>query len=119
MSKALVLGPTAALQTMFASVPGVSPQSIIDGMGAIVDVPDALLGGVRGILGAAAVATGPIANLAFVPPQFQPWLQAWNKRFDPTYLNMLATRLPRWFANPIPCVGAVSVGAPPVQTMTL
>jgi hypothetical protein len=119
MSKALVVGPAPALQTVFTNVPGVTPQTIIDGVGAIVEVPDALVAAVRGILGVAAVATGPIANLALVPAQFQPWLQAWNKRFDPTYVNMLATRPPRWFTSPVPCVGAVSLVAPPVQTMTL
>jgi hypothetical protein len=129
MVKALIALPTGvpiqALNNVFAAVPGVEPRLVLDGIGAIVEVPPNLVQAVAGLPGLAAVATGAIANLAAlpVPAEAIPWLQAWNKLFDPVFLNTLATRAAQWLNIPAPpCPHEVSgFGAPPppIQDMRL
>jgi hypothetical protein len=119
MSKALIVAPAPALQAALAAVPGIDPRFIIDGLGSIVEIPDALIAAVRGLPGVAVVATAAIADPRIVPSELQPWIRAWNKLFDPSYQNALATRPPEWLTVPAPCDRASSLVPPPAQIMTL
>jgi hypothetical protein len=124
VSKALVVVPPsvspATLRNIFTAFPAVVPQVIIEGLGAVVEVPEALVG-LLAASGVTAVATGAIANIQSLPvaPALLPWLEAWNKLFDPAYQHMLATRADRWLTSTARCDRAVSGSPLPAQTMTL
>jgi hypothetical protein len=124
VSKALVVAPPGVSPTtlgnIFTAFPALVPQVIIDGLGAVVEVPDALVGPLAQS-GVNAVATGAIANIQSLPvaPVLWPWLEAWNKLFDPAYQHMLATRAAQWLTSTAMCDRAVSGFPPPAQTMTL
>lgn len=129
MTKALIAlpagAPLQALNTVFTTVPTVEPRLVIDGVGAIVEIPEDVVNAVAGLAGLAAVATGALAALERlpVPPDALPWLQAWNKLFDPAFLNTLARRPATWITTPLPqCSHQVTgsgVPPPPAQDMRL
>jgi hypothetical protein len=123
MSKAFIVAPPAAgvgLPTVLAAFPAIIPQVVIDGLGGVVEIPDALVPAVAAS-GVAAVATGILANPEVLPvaSALRPWLEAWNKLFDPGYQAMLATRARQWMTATAICDRAVSGFASPAQTMTL
>lgn len=110
---------TPVLQNVFSSFPAVSPRLVIDGVGAIVDLPDGLLPQVATFPGLAAISSGPIAAFNLIGPNARPWLEAWNRLFDPNFVNMLANRPAKWLINPKPCSQPVSGFSPLPQTMTM
>jgi hypothetical protein len=110
---------TPVLQNVFSAFPAVLPRLVIDGVGAFVDVPDNLIPQVANFPGLAAISSGPIASLNLFAPNARPWLQAWNRLFDPNFIDIIANRPANWLINPKPCSQAVSGFSPLPQTMTM
>jgi hypothetical protein len=125
MSKAIVVlpaaGPPNTLLNALATFPGIVPRIVIDGLGAIVELPDGLAAPLAAFPGIVAVATSAIVNPQFLPlpPVAFPWLAAWNKLFEPSYQQLLATRADQWMTASALCDRVMSATPPPVQDTTL
>jgi hypothetical protein len=110
--------PLGALQSAINAVdPSIAPKVILDGVGGVVDANPVLVQALDALPSVVAAAIGPVGAPALlgVPQNAQPWVAAWNRLFDPAYVNMLAARPANWLTNAAIC----SIGpGPPPMTLT-
>ncbi|MBP1151247.1 MULTISPECIES: hypothetical protein [unclassified Methylocaldum] len=125
MAKAMLVIPAnlpmVALQQIFSAFPDLAPHLVVDGVGAVVDVPNNLVASIASSPSVAALSTGPIANPQTLPiaPEAITWLEAWNRLFDPVYLDKLASRALKWLNTSITCQTVSAFGSPqPMMTLT-
>jgi hypothetical protein len=113
--------PIQVLQAALAGVGAPTPRLTIDGVGAIVELSPQLVAVLDATPGIAAAVAGVIPNLATLPVAAEalPWLEAWNRPFDPAQVALLATRSAQWFTVAPPCTDVASFALVPPPTMTL
>jgi hypothetical protein len=125
MSKGIVVlsngFSTQMLENVFLTFNQVRPLVILDGIVAIVDVPVDLVAAIANLPGLATVSLGTIAGLDLLPIPLiaRPWLEAWNRLFDPVFVNILNTRSALWLTETVHCPDPPSGFAQPPQTMTM
>jgi hypothetical protein len=110
--------PLGALQSAINAVdPSIAPKIVLEGVGGVVDANPVLVQALDALPSVVAAAIGPIGGAAVlgIPQDAQPWVAAWNRLFDPAYVNMLAARPASWFTNAAIC----SIGGPGPVPMTL
>jgi hypothetical protein len=124
MAKAMLVTPEniqmEALQQIFSEFPNIAPHLVIDGVGAVIDVPDNLIATIAGLPLVATLAIGPIANLQALPISLEaiPWIEAWNRLFDPAFLAKLEARAFKWLNTSTTCQTVNAIG-PTLPMMTL
>ena len=109
--------PAGVLQTILASNPAIQPRVIIDGLGAVIEAPTPVVAALSAFPGVAAAVTGALPAGLPVNPVLQPWIDAWNKQFDPAYQASLAARPAKWLTTGNPPPGASGTPAPPTSTL--
>lgn len=122
MAKSLiVLPPDAsplALQAVLALDPMLVPIAIIDGLGAVVDMPPGLAAVAAALPDVLTVSDGPVPPDLPVIPELQPWLHAWNILVSPGYQSALASRPATWLPLGL-SRAAIGVAPPPaIPTLT-
>ncbi len=102
MVKALIALPSDVpieVLSPVLSASGVIPRLVLDGVGAIADLPPDMLQTVANLpgLASAIIATGATADLSQLPvlPQAIPWLQALRLRSSTASRSCTATRRAR------------------------
>jgi hypothetical protein len=121
MVKALIAVPAGGVQILNqvqAIAPAIRPVVVIDGLGAIVDLPPNLLSTIAAVPGVAAASAGALPTSLAVAQAVQPWVQAWNKWVSPEYQQSIDARPANWAPQGLRRA-AVGGGTPPApETLT-
>lgn len=112
--------PASALNGVLG-IPEVQSVAVLDGVAAIVDIPDALIPFVAQLpdLALAAASVVPDLEALDIDPAARAWMEAWNRLVSPAYLAALAARSSQWLSTDVLCgVSDVALAPPTIPALT-